>query len=80
LQDEPTSTTAFVCTPDQLEKLASNLAELEKWTSLPAKLGLAQEDLDKIYKEKKLTKMDENLTRAKSLNKPVQTNHFNFMF
>jgi hypothetical protein len=44
-----------VCTPEQLEKLAENLSSVENWKKLIPKLGFTDEDLQKMFDEKKVT-------------------------
>ena len=46
---------AFVCTPEQLMKLAENLSQVDNWKKLSPKLGLTEESLQKLFSEKKAT-------------------------
>ena len=54
-QEQEVGPTAFVCTPDQLDKLAENLAQIENWNKLIPILGMTEENLQKIFEEKKIT-------------------------
>jgi hypothetical protein len=52
---DDSQSSAFVCTAEQLEKLAANLAKIDSWKKLIPKLGMAEEALQKLFEEKKAT-------------------------
>ena len=54
-ESEPSAPAPFVCTPEQLDKLAENLSSIENWKKLIPKLGFTDEDLQKMFDEKKVT-------------------------
>lgn len=77
-ESEASAPAAFVCTPEQLEKLAENLSTVENWKKITPKLGFTDEDIEKMFEEKKVTETKDKillmLTKWSEVEGPGATN------